>query len=519
MPVFALMTPEGQVIPADDPLSSSGSDLLVPILRAEEGKVDPVALATWHEALSNTLAVEVPHDLMGLWLYPSQGGSVLLGPAELAEDDLVVPTPAPYLKPEQLSSMEQVVVHAGYQSAICLPIGFGKRDVGLLLVADLQPGRYGPIERVVLQCVAQRVGPMLGRIARQWTPASGETSRQQERIAGLLEAVAHANREGSTPQNFIAAVSSGLAPLLPHEHMELLIEDESGQQYFRLGEHPGGALWVDPSLVISRDHLDLTAIFGQPNSLLVADSYEDARWPRGFLTAAEPPGADIRAVVGARLSLRGTSPAYLMVGSIGPDLYNDEDVELLVLLGGLILPQITEFLRIPDPAVPVSEPVPQAGPAELLLQIAGALGTMNEAASATRLMASEGTRLLPFDKMTVALKLSQSDRVAALLPGERRATLMPAVETTLADVLSGGLPYAVGVASGQSRLVVPMREAGRVLGALIFTAAITSAWDARHVEAAQSLADLAASHIDLLRRSAFRAPPYVPGWRRTETAS
>jgi GAF domain-containing protein len=96
---------------------------------------------------------------------------------------------------------------------------------------------------------------------------------------------------------------------------------------------------------------------------------------------------------------------------------------------------------------------------------------------------------------------------------------MPAVETTLADVLSGGLPYAVGVASGQSRLVVPMREAGRVLGALIFTAAITSAWDARHVEAAQSLADLAASHIDLLRRSAFRAPPYVPGWRRTETAS
>ena len=42
---------------ADDPLSSAGSEPLVPILRADDGQVDPVALATWHEALSNTLAV------------------------------------------------------------------------------------------------------------------------------------------------------------------------------------------------------------------------------------------------------------------------------------------------------------------------------------------------------------------------------------------------------------------------------------------------------------------------------
>jgi GAF domain-containing protein len=513
------MTPEGPVEQVDDPLSSTGSELLVPILKAEEAKADPVALATWHEALSNTVGVEVPHDLMGLWLYPSQGGSVLVGPAELAEDDLVVPTPAPYLKPEQLSTMEQIVVGAGYHSAICLPIGFGKRDVGLLLVADLQPGRYGAVERVVLQCVAQRVGPMLGRIARQWTPTSGESSRQQERIAGLLETVAQANVAGATPQTFVAAVSSGLAPLLPHEHMELIIQNESEQQYFRLGEHPGGAVWVDPSLVISRDHLDLAAIFGENSRLLVADTYEDDRWPRGFLTAAEPAGADIRALVGTRLNLRGNTTAYLMVGSIGPDLYADEDVELLVLLGGLMLPQIAEFLRVPEPAIPMPDPAPDSGPAQVLLQIASALPHVNDAASATRLMASEGAQLLPFEKMTVALKLTQSDRVAALLPGEHRATLMPAIETTMADVLSGGLPYAVGVASGLSRLVVPLREAGRVLGALIFTAPITSAWDARHVEAAQSLADLAASHIDLLRRSAFRAPPYVPGWRRTEAAT
>ena len=512
------MTLEARVEPADDPLPSNGSEPLVPILRADEGKVDPVALATWHEALSNTLAVEVPHDLMGLWLYPTQGGAFLIGPAALAQDDLVIPTPAPFLKPEQLALIEEIVVDAGYRSAICLPIRFGKRDVGLLLVADLQPDRYGAVERVVLQCVAQRVGPMLGRIARQWTPETGSTSKQQERIAGLLEAVARANREGNTPQRFIAAISTGLAPLLPHEHMELLVQDESGRRYFRLGEHSGGPLWADPSLVIEREHLDVGAIFGQRSRLLVQDIYEDDRWPRGFLTAAEPAGADIRAVAGTRLNLKGKSPAYLMVGSIGPDLYGAEDVELLVLLGGLILPQIVEFLRVPEreALVPGAKPMPAGGPVEVLRKIAGALASATDPAAATRLIALEGAGLLPFETMVCAIKLIDGERVVALRPGERRAALMaPETGTTLADVLCGGLPYAVGVAASQSRLVVPLRVAGRVYGALIFNAPLTSAWNEAHVKAAQGLADVVATHLDLLRRSAFRAPPYVPGWKRT----
>src|SRR3954467_15208664 len=98
---------------AEDPLSSSGSEPLVPILRVEDDQLDAITLATWHEALSNTVAVEVPHDLMGLWLYPSQGGEVLIGPAALAQDDLVVPVPPPYLHPEQLSLREEIVTAAG----------------------------------------------------------------------------------------------------------------------------------------------------------------------------------------------------------------------------------------------------------------------------------------------------------------------------------------------------------------------------------------------------------------------
>ena len=346
----------------------------MPILRVDTEQLDQVALTTWHEALSDTLAVEVPHDLMGLWLYPSQGGAVLLGPAELAEDDLAIPLPSPHLKPEELSRLEQIVSQAGYGSVACLPVRFGKRDVALLLMADLRAGLYGAVERVVLQCVTQRIAPMLGRIARQWKASEGSASRQQERIAGLLEAIADANRSTATPQRFLAAISRGLAPLLPHEHIELLVSDSGGKRYFRLGEHPGGPLWQDPSLIISRDHLDVGMIFGLAGCLVVGDTYGDSRWPRGFLTVSEPAGADIRGLVGARLDLRGNVPAYLLLGSIGPEFYADEDAELLVLVGGLIAPQISGLLIREEAPAPILKPAETHPHAELIFRSGGFAG-------------------------------------------------------------------------------------------------------------------------------------------------
>jgi hypothetical protein len=499
---------------ADEPLSSLGSEPLVPILRADEGQVDPAALATWHQALSNTVSVEVPHDLMALWLYPSQGGIVLLGPLELAEDDLAVPLPAPHLKPEQLSLVEEIVLDAGYGSATCLPIRFGKRDVALLLVADLQPGRYGPAERVVLQCVAQRVAPMLGRIARQWAPAEASSSRQQERIAGLLEAVVQANSDASTPQRFLAGVARGLAPLLPLDHVELLVPDTSGDQYLRLGEHAGGPLWTDPSLSISREHLDIAAIFDSETKLLVSDTYEDARWPRGFLTAADSSGADIRSVVGVRMGLGGASLAYLLVGSIGPELYGADDLELLVLLAGLISPQVGGFLRSAESprqvaSTPVIRPPARDASAEPVFRIASLLATTSDPATATRLIAEEGARLLPFDKLMFALRLLEGDRVILVQPGERRALLklplIPVNETPLGRVLQGEVPHVFAQAPEESRLIVPLRVQGSVRGALLFSAAAPSALTESHVDSAQRLADCVAAHLELLCRAAL--PP------------
>jgi hypothetical protein len=524
MPYERRMAPSSQDEPMDDPLSGALSEPLVPILRVDAGQIDAVALTTWYQALSNTLSVEVPHDLMALWLYPSQGGVALIGPEELAADDLPIPVPSPHLTSEQISQIEAIVIAAGYASATCLPIRFGRRDVALLLVADLRAGCYAAPERVLLQCVAQRIAPMLGRIARQWVLTESTSSRQQERIAGLLHAVAQANRETDSPQRFLAAISRALTPLLPHDHIELLVPNAAADEYFRLGEHPGGPLWSDPSLTISREHLDISSIFDGQSELLVADTYEDGRWPRGFLTAAEAGGSDIRGVIGTQLSFGGGSAGYLLVGSVGPEIYGDDDVELLALLAGLVSPQIGGFLRVTKaPPAAAEPPKPAAQPgdesAERLFRIAGVLAATSDPAAATRLIAEEGAGLLPFTDFTIALKLIDGDRVILLQPGEKRSLyelpLVPVTGTALARVLRSEMPHALARSRGETRLIVPLQVAGKCHGALVFSARSPAELSEAHLVTAHRLANIVAAHFELQRRSAMVSRPTIPGRTRS----
>jgi hypothetical protein len=218
------MPSPGASEPSERRLPGTAADPLVPILRVEEGLGDPVALATWYEALSSALSVDVPHDLLGLWLYPSRGGSVLLGPEALGQDELSVPVPSPQLDETQLAFLEEVVREAGYPSVATVPVRFGRRDVGLMLVGDLQPARYDASAVVILRLVAHRLAPLFGRLARQWG-AAGATSRQLERVAALLDVVGQAAGDAGTPNRFMAAMSRGLEPLLPHDQLELLLAD------------------------------------------------------------------------------------------------------------------------------------------------------------------------------------------------------------------------------------------------------------------------------------------------------
>ncbi len=490
---------------------------LVPLLRVDEGLGDPVALATWHEALSNALSVELPHDLLGLWLYPIEGGVVLLGPAALAQDDLAVPLPAPQLQPGQLAALEEVVRVAGYRSAICLPIRFGRRDVGLLLAADLQPDRYREIARVQLQLVTQRLAPTLGRVARLWGTGQRSASYHLERVAALLDRVAQAHRQTATPQLFVSALSRALEPLLPHDHLELLVSDDaSGARSYRLGEHAGGAPWTDPSLILTRADLDPDGLFGAADQLLLADACRDHHWPRGYFTAAQPAGAELRAIAGARMKT-GRTRAYLLAGSVGPDLYDAEDVALIARVAGLIAPQVSLFVLAAESSRP-SDASPDAT-ASLLSETGELLAAGGDLAQTTRQLAHLAGQILPFDQLRFAIRLSEGDRVVLLEPGETRPLpdlpSIPVAGTALSQVLHGELAHAFALVQGEARLIVPLRVAGRIHGALVLTAGHPAILREAHADPARQLANLIAPHLELLRRAALLPPPYLPGWKRT----
>lgn len=501
--------------PPEEGDPASRGEPLVPLLRVEQALSDPEALATWHAALSNALSADIPIDLLGLWLYPLDGGAVLLGPEALAQDSLVVPLPTPQVQPGQLAILEATIRRAGYGSVAGVPIRSGRRDVGLLLAAELQPSRYGDAELMTLELVAQRLAPMLGRLARQWGTNAGAEPRVA-RIAALVDAVAFAGTQAGTPQLYVAELGRALEPLLPHDGLELLLSDAEGTRVYRLGEHAGGPLWTDPSIEIGREYLDLEALFGEDDRMLITDTYQESRWPRGYFTAQEPAGVELRALVGARVRGPRGLIAYLLAGSVSADLYDEEDAALLARVAGLIAAQVSVLVSSAPPAPappPPAEPEPPNA-----LDAAELLATGAEFAETTLRVADLAARFLPFDAMHFALRLSEGDRVVLLEPGERRALpdlpLVPVGGTTLAAVLQGEIPHSFLLVHGEARLIVPLRVAGRVHGALVLTAQHPAVLREVHVRPAQQLADVVAAHLELLRRTALLPAPYLPGWKK-----
>ncbi len=234
---------------------------------------------------------------------------------------------------------------------------------------------------------------------------------------------------------------------------------------------------------------------------------------------ADPPGAEPRSIVGARIVGPGGLSAFLLAGSVGHDLYVEEDAALLVRLGALIAAQVALFASAGEAessACPAAERVRELLVGEVAEVLAGSCD-MGEAMSRVTELAG---RLLPFDVIRYAIRLSEGDRVVLLEPGERRPLpdlpLIPVAGTSLAQVLAGRLPSAFAVVEGEARLIVPLRVGGRVHGALVLTAAAPAVLREVHVHGAQQLADVVAPHLELLRRAALLPPPYMPGWKKVK---
>jgi hypothetical protein len=495
------------------PIQFLGEGPLVPLLRPGEDPADEVTRATWHEALSVSLVNEIPHDLFGFWLYPAAGGSVLLGPEALAADRLSVPEP-PSIGREQLALLEDIVRDAGYRSTTCVVATDAGLDVGLLMFAALAPDAHGPRERAAAQLAADALSATLGRLARRWR--ANEAPRAERTARDTLELIAHVTAlaaDADTPRELARQLSEALASALPHERCELLVPGTSNEQWYRLGEHPGGPLWGDPDLVVSRAQVDLAGLFADASSILFEGVPGDP--------VAVPPVAGspaMRSVAGVRLEMAGRMVGALLLGSSADHCYSDDDLALLSCIAPAVAIRVDAFVLAGHLQVLRTHAAAQRSAPGRLSRMLEALVSVRDPAEALRRAQSEAAGVLDFDEMTIALRLGDESRVALFRPGERRALAdLPQTapgETPLGRVLRGEAGVLISDEPERTSLIAVLRFQGRIIGAVIFTVAQEGMFGGGDEDWARQLADTLAPWLEVLRREAV-APPTVPGWKRS----
>jgi hypothetical protein len=497
----------------------------IPVLRLESTAPDNVALETWREVLSSALGPELPHSLLALWLY-DDGVPVLLGPAALAEDRLVVPRPAPRLDERELARLEDILRRAGYSSALAVGVPLGGEDVGLILIADFPKDRYGAEQARFLRAAAEAIGPSLARVKRlrgvtsdralEADPAAAhEAGSDAEFLAALGDALA-----AGPPKEFARRLSVALQPSLPHDRLAIVVRDPTLHDPYLLSGHEHGTLWGDPALVIPAAAFNAERVANGAPGFAVADTTDSPpAWPPG--AAASP----IRSVVGAALRGAGGTIGWLLAGSGQAGLHGDAGRERLESVAPLVAPRVEALLlafqaQVLRSHVGVLRNVPAS-----LARAAELFVTTAPFGAAFKLVAKEAASLLPFTRLELAVRIGTEDEVVMLAPGEARPPgelpVTSAAGTDLARVVRGEQAHALATgrpgAEVTGALIVPLRLVGRIIGALILHAAGPEGFNRSDAALAQQLADVMAPHVELLRRAGGlggTVPAMPPSMRR-----
>ncbi len=507
---------------------------LIPILHPHTRMQDLDTLRAWYEAAADVLRLELPADLLAMWLFDADGAPLLLEPEALAADHLDIPLADPLVSQTALELIEDRIRRAGYGSVLFQPIRHGGQDVGLILMAAFPPYVYGLRAEQLMLVAADTMAPMLARVTRgDDSPSrrsaghpveeSVEPAAEVRRVEGdLVASLADAISGAGTPRDLMLALSFSLQHVLPHDAYELLIPDTAGEQYYRIGLHGHGALWGDPGLVRPRAELDPAALFGEQSSVLVEDAEQDPALGLPVLVTVRGTETPPRSLLGVQLRVVERLTGYLLLGAAGPGLYQEEDLVLLDRIGALLAPRIESLVLAWQYSVLRSQfdllrHVPMH-----LARVAELLATTAFLGEGSRIFVQQAGALLPLGALEFAVRLSDEQRIAVVRPGVTTALAdlpqEPIEGTGVAQVVRGEIPYLLETdhedSGPVSVLVVPLRAGGKVIGAMALTVAGEGAFSRTDMALAQQLADLAAPHLDLARRAAPLVMPYIPGWKR-----
>jgi transcriptional regulator with GAF, ATPase, and Fis domain len=408
----------------------------------------------------------------------------------------------------------------------------GDRDVGLMLLASLAADQYHDREIAFLRGIVAGLGPTMARVAQQWDhqPEADhdgeqplyrrrdEPGRALHELRDLLADQADTVAISKTPASLAAGLSHALTAVVPHDRLEIVVPQPPRNDFYRLGAHEEGTLFSHRELSVKAEDFDAVALFGEDGVLVVDDAPSDSRGP--VWPAHDPASESVKAVVGARLGLEGRPVGYLLLGSLGPGMYGDQDVEALKTIAPLIAPRVQEFclasqVKILRAHLGVLRQAPSH-----MGRMAELLATTAHIGVATRMFAEEANTVIPFERLEFALRIGREAEVVVLTPGDGRSLSdIPTIDvsgTELGRVLQSEITHALAAASqpGESiagtptaALVVPLRVAGRVLGTMTLVATGDASFGQADLVLAQQLADLAAPHLELYRRASLSSGP------------
>jgi hypothetical protein len=318
------------------------SDLFVPVLAWPGRRPSLPELSTWHEALRGSVGNLMPVDLLACWLYPSRGGSVLVGPPALAADDVMPPPAEPLVSQEGLFAIEDRFLRAGYKAVMAVPIRAEVQDVGLLVAASLTEGAYQLGSHRSLHRVAAQLATSFRRLAAQpWVIPNPAGDERNTIVAGVTVGLLEAMARGRDGGELVQLSSDALANQIPHDRLELLAAAPAPDCWTLLGldRSPAPRNRVDPDAIDTIDAL--VHHFGARELLRLGDLRAiDRAWPASadFRSAER-----LRSVLAARLEVGGEFVGWLCLGSETVDWFRDEDESVARIAAGILAPRVAAW--------------------------------------------------------------------------------------------------------------------------------------------------------------------------------
>jgi hypothetical protein len=325
-----------------DPETPIPLDLFVPVLAWPGRRPTLAELGTWHEALRGAVATLMPVDLLACWLYPSRGGSVLVGPGDLAGDQLSPPPAEPLVTQEALFELEDRVAAGGFAGVMAVPIRSEVQDVGLLLVASFAPDGYTLSAQRTLHRVAAQLASSCRRLAAQsWVVPHPVGQERNGVVAGVTEGLLDAMERARDGAELVQLASDALANQLPHDRLELIAAAPAPDRWTLLGlDRIAG-----PSFRIDSDAGDvidaLVHHFGARQLLRIEELREIGQsWP----ASTDMRGARrLRSVVAARLDVGGEFVGWLCLASESTGWFSADDEAVARLAAQILAPRVAAW--------------------------------------------------------------------------------------------------------------------------------------------------------------------------------